>query len=93
MCITIDFVTAISTLIKGNSSFRHPGHEHTLATWVTGASTAELAVILIDAARAVLTQTRRQQLLAQLLGIRHVVRAVNKDGSGPYMMPNSDPLL
>ena len=45
---------------------------------VTGASTADLAVILIDARKGVLTQTRRHSYLASLLGIRHVVLAVNK---------------
>ena len=45
---------------------------------VTGASTAELAVILIDARKGVLTQTRRHSYLCHLLGIRHIVLAVNK---------------
>src|SRR3546814_12723226 len=45
---------------------------------VTGASTADLAVILIDARKGVLTQTRRHSFLAHLLGIRHIVLAVNK---------------
>ena len=45
---------------------------------VTGASTADLAVILIDARKGVLTQTRRHSYLVSLLGIRHVVLAVNK---------------
>src|SRR3546814_20970375 len=45
---------------------------------VTGASTADLAVILIDARKGVLTQTRRHSSLAHLLGIRHIVLAVNK---------------
>ena len=45
---------------------------------VTGASTAELAVILVDARKGVLTQTRRHSYLVSLLGIRHVVLAVNK---------------
>ena len=45
---------------------------------VTGASTADLAVILIDARKGVLTQTRRHSYLAHLLGIRHIVLAVNK---------------
>ena len=55
-----------------------PGHEQYTRNMVTGASTAELAVILIDARKGVLTQTRRHSYLAQLLGIRHVVLAVNK---------------
>ena len=45
---------------------------------VTGASTADLAVILIDARKGVLTQTRRHSYLAHLIGIRHIVLAVNK---------------
>jgi len=55
-----------------------PGHEQYTRNMVTGASTAELAVILIDARRGVLTQTRRHSYLVRLLGIRHVVVAVNK---------------
>src|SRR6202171_2304100 len=55
-----------------------PGHEQYTRNMVTGASTAELAVILIDARKAVLTQTRRHSYLAALLGIRHIVVAVNK---------------
>src|SRR5210317_2218194 len=55
-----------------------PGHEQYTRTMVTGASTAELAVILIDARKGVLTQTRRHSYLVHLLGIRHVVLAVNK---------------
>ena len=45
---------------------------------VTGASTADAAVVLIDARKGVLTQTRRHSYLVKLLGIRHVVLAVNK---------------
>jgi len=55
-----------------------PGHEQYTRNMVTGASTADLAVILIDARKGVLTQTRRHSYLASLLGIRHVVLAVNK---------------
>ena len=55
-----------------------PGHEQYTRNMVTGASTADLAVILIDARKGVLTQTRRHSYLAHLLGIRHVVLAVNK---------------
>ncbi|MDT3439248.1 sulfate adenylyltransferase subunit CysN [Pseudofrankia sp. BMG5.37] len=55
-----------------------PGHEQYTRNMVTGASTTELAVILIDARRGVLTQTRRHSFLVSLLGIRHVVLAVNK---------------
>ncbi|SDC38231.1 adenylylsulfate kinase [Geodermatophilus telluris] len=55
-----------------------PGHEQYTRNMVTGASTAEVAVILIDARRGVLTQTRRHSYLVSLLGIRKVVVAVNK---------------
>ncbi|MDO9367479.1 MAG: sulfate adenylyltransferase subunit CysN [Sphingopyxis sp.] len=55
-----------------------PGHEQYTRNMVTGASTADLAVILIDARKGVLTQTRRHSFLAHLLGIKHIVLAVNK---------------
>ena len=55
-----------------------PGHEQYTRNMVTGASTADLAVILIDARKGVLTQTRRHSFLVRLIGIRHVVLAVNK---------------
>ena len=55
-----------------------PGHEQYTRNMVTGASTADLAVILIDARKGVLTQTRRHSFLAQLIGIKHIVLAVNK---------------
>jgi bifunctional enzyme CysN/CysC len=55
-----------------------PGHEQYTRNMVTGASTADLAVILVDARKGVLTQTRRHSFLVALLGINHVVVAVNK---------------
>lgn len=55
-----------------------PGHEQYTRNMVTGASTADLAVILIDARKGVLIQTRRHSFLVHLMGIRHVVLAVNK---------------
>ena len=55
-----------------------PGHEQYTRNMVTGASTADLAVILIDARKGVLTQTRRHSYLAHLLGIRNIVLAINK---------------
>src|ERR1700684_996964 len=55
-----------------------PGHEQYTRNMVTGASTAELAVILIDARKGVLSQTRRHSYLAHLIGIRNLVLAVNK---------------
>ncbi|GGF05783.1 adenylyl-sulfate kinase [Aliidongia dinghuensis] len=55
-----------------------PGHEQYTRNMVTGASTADLAVILIDARKGVLTQTRRHAYLVSLLGIRRIVLAINK---------------
>ena len=55
-----------------------PGHEQYTRNMVTGASTAELAVILIDARKGILTQTRRHSYLVHLLGIKNIVLAVNK---------------
>ena len=55
-----------------------PGHEQYTRNMVTGASTADLAVILIDARRGVLTQTRRHSYIVSLLGIRNIVLAINK---------------
>jgi bifunctional enzyme CysN/CysC len=55
-----------------------PGHEQYTRNMVTGASTAQLAVILVDARLGILTQTRRHSYLISLLGVRHVVLAVNK---------------
>jgi len=55
-----------------------PGHEQYTRNMVTGASTADLAVILIDARKGVLVQTRRHSYLCHLLGIRNIVLAVNK---------------
>jgi bifunctional enzyme CysN/CysC len=55
-----------------------PGHEQYTRNMATGASTADLAVLLVDARKGVLVQTRRHALIASLLGIRHVVLAVNK---------------
>jgi bifunctional enzyme CysN/CysC len=55
-----------------------PGHEQYTRNMITGASTADVAVILIDARRGVLTQTRRHSFLVSLIGIRKVVLAINK---------------
>ncbi|MGH8132964.1 MAG: sulfate adenylyltransferase subunit CysN [Steroidobacteraceae bacterium] len=77
--ITIDvayrfFATETRKFIAADT----PGHEQYTRNMVTGASTAELAVILIDARKGVLTQTRRHSFLVQLLGISRVVLAINK---------------
>jgi bifunctional enzyme CysN/CysC len=55
-----------------------PGHEQYTRNMATGASTADLAIILIDARHGVLTQTKRHSFIVSLLGIRHVVVAINK---------------
>ena len=55
-----------------------PGHEQYTRNMATGASTADLAVILVDASQGLLDQTRRHSFIASLLGIRHMVLAVNK---------------
>ena len=55
-----------------------PGHEQYTRNMVTGASTADLAIVLIDARKGVLPQTRRHLTLARVMGVRHVVVAINK---------------
>jgi len=77
--ITIDvayryFSTAKRKFIVADT----PGHEQYTRNMVTGASTAEAAVLLVDARKGVLTQTRRHSYLAHLVGIRHLVLAVTK---------------
>jgi bifunctional enzyme CysN/CysC len=77
--ITIDvawrfFTTARRRFIVADT----PGHEQYTRNMATGASNAELAVVLVDARNGVLSQTRRHSFIAALMGIRHVVLAVNK---------------
>ncbi len=55
-----------------------PGHEQYTRNMVTGASTADVAILMVDARRGILTQTRRHSYLASLIGIPHVVVAINK---------------
>jgi bifunctional enzyme CysN/CysC len=55
-----------------------PGHEQYTRNMATGASTADLAVVLVDARQGVLRQTRRHSIIASMLGIRHIALAVNK---------------
>ena len=55
-----------------------PGHEQYTRNMVTGASTADVAILMVDARRGILTQTRRHSYLVKLLGIRHVLVAINK---------------
>src|SRR5229473_4827811 len=77
--ITIDvayrfFSTARRSFIVADS----PGHEQYTRNMATGASTADLAVLLVDARKGILVQTRRHSLICSLFGIRHIVLAVNK---------------
>jgi bifunctional enzyme CysN/CysC len=70
-----------------------PGHEQYTRNMVTGASTADLAVILIDARKGVLVQTRRHSYLAHLIGIRKLVLAVNKMDLVGYDQPTYDAIV
>jgi len=77
--ITIDvayrfFTTAKRKFIVADT----PGHEQYTRNMITGASTAQLAVILIDARKGLLSQSRRHSYLCSLVGIRHIVLAINK---------------
>jgi bifunctional enzyme CysN/CysC len=70
-----------------------PGHEQYTRNMVTGASTADLAVILIDARKGVLTQTRRHSYLVHLLGIKSLVLAVNKMDLVDYSQDKFDTIV
>jgi bifunctional enzyme CysN/CysC len=70
-----------------------PGHEQYTRNMVTGASTADLAVILIDARKGVLTQTRRHSYLVHLLGIRNLVLAINKMDLVDYSAPRFEEIV
>ncbi len=70
-----------------------PGHEQYTRNMVTGASTADLAVILVDARKGVLVQTRRHSYLAHLLGIKHLVLAVNKMDLADYSQETFDQIV
>jgi len=77
--ITIDVAYRFFSTEKRNFIVADtPGHEQYTRNMVTGASTADLSIILVDARKGVLTQTRRHSFLVRLLGIRHVVLVVNK---------------
>ena len=67
-----------------------PGHEQYTRNMATGASTADLAIILIDARYGVLTQTKRHSFIVSLLGIRHVVVAINKMDLAGYSQDRYD---
>ena len=70
-----------------------PGHEQYTRNMVTGGSTADAAIILIDARKGVLTQTRRHSYLVSLLGIRHVVLAINKMDLADYRQDRFEEIL
>jgi bifunctional enzyme CysN/CysC len=70
-----------------------PGHEQYTRNMVTGGSTADVAVILIDARRGVLTQTRRHSFIVSLLGIRKVVLAINKMDLMEYSQATFDTIV
>jgi bifunctional enzyme CysN/CysC len=70
-----------------------PGHEQYTRNMVTGASTTDLAVILVDARKGVLTQTRRHSYIVSLLGIRHVVVAINKMDLVEYSQATFDSIV
>ena len=70
-----------------------PGHEQYTRNMITGASTADLAVILIDARKGVLTQTRRHSYLCHLIGIRNIVLAVNKMDLVGYAQETYDAIV
>ena len=77
--ITIDvayryFTTPLRSFVVADT----PGHEQFTRNMATGASTADLAIILIDARKGVLVQTKRHSAICSLLGIRHIVLAINK---------------
>jgi len=67
-----------------------PGHEQYTRNMATGASTADLAIVLVDARKGLLTQTRRHSYIVSLLGIRHVVLAVNKMDLVGFDQPTFD---
>ncbi|MEO6154480.1 MAG: sulfate adenylyltransferase subunit CysN [Thermomonas sp.] len=70
-----------------------PGHEQYTRNMATGASTADLAIVLIDARKGLLTQTRRHSYIVSLLGIRHVVLAVNKMDLVDYSQARFDEIV
>ncbi len=70
-----------------------PGHEQYTRNMVTGASTAEAAILIVDARKGLLTQTRRHTCIASLLGIRHVVLAINKLDLVDYSKDIFEPIV
>ncbi len=77
--ITIDVAYRFfNTSIRSFRIADVPGHEEYTKNMVTGASTAEIAILLVDASRGLSEQTRRHSFIVSLLGIRHIVLAINK---------------
>lgn len=77
--ITIDVAYRFfSTLHRKFIVADTPGHEQYTRNMITGASTADVAVLLVDARQGVMTQTRRHAYLASLVGIKHIILAINK---------------
>ena len=70
-----------------------PGHEQYTRNMATGASTADLAILMIDARKGVLQQTRRHATIVQLLGVRHVVLAINKMDLVQYSQDNYEKIV
>ena len=70
-----------------------PGHEQYTRNMVTGASTADAAILMVDARKGILTQTRRHSWLAHLIGIRHLVLAVNKMDLVDYSQADFDAIV
>ncbi|MFI3314156.1 MAG: sulfate adenylyltransferase subunit CysN [Rikenellaceae bacterium] len=70
-----------------------PGHEQYTRNMITGGSTAKLAIILVDARAGVITQTRRHTYLVSLLGIKHIVLAVNKMDLVDYSQERFDEIV
>ena len=77
--ITIDVAyRTLTTPVRRLVIADAPGHEQYTRNMATGASTADLAIVLVNARKGLLTQTRRHSLIAAMMGVRHVVLAVNK---------------
>ena len=70
-----------------------PGHEQYTRNMVTGASTAQLAIIIIDARHGILEQTRRHSIICSILGIRNVIVAINKMDLVDYSQDIYDQIL
>ncbi len=92
--ITIDvayrfFATARRKFVVADT----PGHVQYTRNMATGASNADLAVILVDARKGILPQTRRHSFITSLLGIRHVVLALNKIDLVDYAQPVFDAIV